>query len=249
MDATSPVVSLVQTAAFTSTPERCRLHPDVLVLRRSDGSACLLHLDGRAYVVDAQSVTVLDRLVSPDAELGSADVEAVSDLLRERLINLPGMHTESRGGVWPPLFRWTLRATRRLRMEPGRHALVLLALARIGVAGLRWAGALRAWEDEFPQPAAGVADHPLAVTLGQSVRRAATAGIVGYACKEYALATLALVREHGISAELVLGVRHLPLGAHVWVETSGHVVGDDPERCWQFEPVARYSGSGYPKAL
>jgi hypothetical protein len=224
--------------------EPYQLHPDVLVLRRADGSACLVHLDGKACILDAAAVEQLDRVLSPDARLEVADSDFVGDLVRERLIHPRGAPLKMGRRVWPALLRRGLHPARRSSAVP-RQAAWLLVLARLGVARLGWAALVRVWNQEFPQPLTGVADPTSARMLGQAVRRAADAAVVGYQCKERALTALAVVRSRGVSADLVLGVRHLPLAAHVWVEAHGQVIADEPERCWQFEPVARFGSSGW----
>jgi Transglutaminase-like superfamily len=45
-------------------------------------------------------------------------------------------------------------------------------------------------------------------------------------CLQRAAATTCLLREAGIPAELVIGVRTLPYCAHAWVEVEGTVVND-----------------------
>jgi transglutaminase superfamily protein len=45
-------------------------------------------------------------------------------------------------------------------------------------------------------------------------------------CLQRSAVTVRLLRDHGIPAELVIGVQHLPFRAHAWVEVAGRVVND-----------------------
>ena len=47
-------------------------------------------------------------------------------------------------------------------------------------------------------------------------------------CLQRSAATACLLKQHGFSAELVIGVQHLPFLAHAWVELEGCVVNDKP---------------------
>ena len=47
-------------------------------------------------------------------------------------------------------------------------------------------------------------------------------------CLQRSAAAACLLRTHGISAEMVIGVQQLPFRAHAWVEVDGCVVDDRP---------------------
>ena len=47
-------------------------------------------------------------------------------------------------------------------------------------------------------------------------------------CLQRSAASTCLLRRHGISAQLVIGVQQLPFKAHAWVEVDGCVVNDRP---------------------
>jgi hypothetical protein len=47
-------------------------------------------------------------------------------------------------------------------------------------------------------------------------------------CLQRSAATACLLREHGVSAQMVIGSQHRPLKAHAWVEVEGRVVNDKP---------------------
>ena len=45
-------------------------------------------------------------------------------------------------------------------------------------------------------------------------------------CLQRSVATVILLREQGVAAELVIGAQHMPFKAHAWVEVDGNVVND-----------------------
>jgi N-acetylglucosamine kinase-like BadF-type ATPase len=101
---------------------------------------------------------------------------------------------------------------------------------------------MREWERVYPQPAADRSrDHLEALqTIDHAVREAASRSLTGAECKERSLVCLALARESGICAQLIVGVAHDPMQGHVWVEADGHIISDDAEHPRAYEPVLRY---------
>lgn len=47
-------------------------------------------------------------------------------------------------------------------------------------------------------------------------------------CLQRSAATARLLREHGVSADMVIGAQSLPFKAHAWVEVNGQVINDKP---------------------
>jgi len=47
-------------------------------------------------------------------------------------------------------------------------------------------------------------------------------------CLQRSAATACLLKEAGISAQMIIGVQQLPFKAHAWVEVAGRVVNDKP---------------------
>jgi hypothetical protein len=45
-------------------------------------------------------------------------------------------------------------------------------------------------------------------------------------CLQRSAATVCLLRNHGVPAQLVIGAQHMPFQAHAWVEVDGRVVND-----------------------
>lgn len=61
-----------------------------------------------------------------------------------------------------------------------------------------------------------------------AVDRAATCYFKQAWCLQRSAANVCLLRLRGIEAELVIGARKLPFGAHAWVEVGGRVVNNHP---------------------
>ena len=47
-------------------------------------------------------------------------------------------------------------------------------------------------------------------------------------CLQRSAATTLLLRHHGVSAEMVIGIKQLPFRSHAWVEVAGLIVNDKP---------------------
>ena len=47
-------------------------------------------------------------------------------------------------------------------------------------------------------------------------------------CLQRSAATACLLKEYGVSAQLVIGAQQMPFKAHAWVEVNGRVVNDKP---------------------
>ena len=47
-------------------------------------------------------------------------------------------------------------------------------------------------------------------------------------CLQRSAATACLLRRHGVSAEMVIGIQQIPFRAHAWVEVDGRIVNDKP---------------------
>jgi len=45
-------------------------------------------------------------------------------------------------------------------------------------------------------------------------------------CLQRSAATACLLKKHGVTAQMVIGVQRLPFKAHAWVEVDGRVVND-----------------------
>src|SRR5271168_768 len=47
-------------------------------------------------------------------------------------------------------------------------------------------------------------------------------------CLQRSAATACLLKQHGVPAQMVIGVQQMPFKAHAWVEVDGRVVNDKP---------------------
>jgi hypothetical protein len=64
--------------------------------------------------------------------------------------------------------------------------------------------------------------------ISTAVDRAATHYFKRAWCLQRSAANVCLLRLRGIEAELVIGARKLPFGAHAWVELGGQVLNNHP---------------------
>jgi hypothetical protein len=58
-------------------------------------------------------------------------------------------------------------------------------------------------------------------------------------CLVRSLSLFRYLRDAGVSADHVIGVRRVPFQAHAWVESGGEPLLDLPERCGGYTPIAR----------
>lgn len=58
-------------------------------------------------------------------------------------------------------------------------------------------------------------------------------------CLQRSAATAVLLRRHGWTAEMVIGVQMLPFQSHAWVEVDGRIVNDRPYVRDRFEVLER----------
>jgi Transglutaminase-like superfamily len=238
-----------------------QLHPDVVWIARPDGSARLMHMSANVCSIDADSAALLTSIIEAGPErsaselaerysIGEAEAreqvqDFITELREQKLIRTFQPRTSSRekarDGAVRALVPGVIRLLDLVTRNPNRKVRGLLWTARWAVAQFGWATAVRAWERIYPQPAAGA---PTSVdrleVIDHTVRQAASRSLIRLECKERSLVCLALARESGIPAQLIVGVAHDPMQGHVWVEAGGRVIGDDPEHCRSFEPVARY---------
>jgi hypothetical protein len=236
-----------------------RLHPDVVWIKRPDGSAHLMHMSANVCAIDAEAATLLQAILAVGPARAAAELAArdgipaaeaeeevagfIDGLRRERLIEptRPEVPAVARDGMALVLIRGALRVVDAVGGTPRAHTRGLLWTARWTVSLLGWARTIRAWEALFPQPANATTALPQQLAeIDEAVRQIAASSVVGLECKERSLVCLAWARARGIRAELIVGIAHDPMQGHVWVEAAGRVLGDDPEHCRSFDPVARY---------
>jgi hypothetical protein len=77
-----------------------------------------------------------------------------------------------------------------------------------------------------------VAQRPPGLQTLPSVCSAVDRACIWYpkelACLPRSAATTCLLKQHGIEARMIIGVRRMPFAAHAWVEVDGRVVNDKP---------------------
>ncbi|MCB9675397.1 MAG: lasso peptide biosynthesis B2 protein [Alphaproteobacteria bacterium] len=89
-----------------------------------------------------------------------------------------------------------------------------MAAPRMGLPGL--------WRAIEAMPGGGSGEP--ADRIGRRVERIGARIPGAQGCYPQAIAAAALLRYHGHSADLVIGVRTRPFGAHAWVESDGVAV-------------------------
>jgi hypothetical protein len=106
------------------------------------------------------------------------------------------------------------------------RASLLLVHADVYLAGHDFSD-LRKW----------VRSTPIRVTRSQegeveAICRAIDLAIIWYPkqvlCLQRTAATVLLLRQAGIAAEMVIGTKPMPFRTHAWAEVKGQVVGDKP---------------------
>jgi hypothetical protein len=177
----------------------------------------------------------------------SADIQAfVRQLQREKIIQRDGLIKSPTEYIKAAAARVcipvALRMVHLLAKDLPRRAWGLLLVARWAVTRFGLAAAVRRWDHFYPQPivVAAPQDAETLNVIDAVVRETTSRHFLNAQCKERGLACLALCRHQGFPAELVIGMTFTPLEGHVWVESAGRILSDDPEHCQPYEPVARY---------
>jgi Transglutaminase-like superfamily len=92
------------------------------------------------------------------------------------------------------------------------------------------------WRD-FPALYQRVRQFPIALLETSAVSTEHICSAVDMACIWYwkevlclqrSAATACLLKQHGVPAEMLIGVQQMPFKAHAWVEVGGRVVNDKP---------------------
>ena len=239
--------------ATTWSPEAAgtaiRVRPDVLLVRAPDGSGRLLDLAGSFYALDQIAVELLFDLVRRGRtdtvraaacryRMSQQRVAADLDALLSDLPSGIGTQEAARRGGWvDPLVVAVLSLLRRVA-HPQLRAWVLLAAARVCFATVGWSRTLRWWT---ALPTRGRPGGSSAAEIDVRVRRHATGSVLGHTCKERAVVCLAEARTAGLGAAVVLGLSFYPLATHTCcVLEGGGVIGDHPDLCAGFQPVAHH---------
>jgi len=242
-----PLRSGVATAAQPTIDDMSavRMHPDVVLVERPDGTSWLLHMSANTLRLDAGSTELLKSIVDrgPDESartiahrfgVDERDVRAdvadfIADLRKQRVLIVDA---DTNGGIAERIVERALAL--------GNGAWSFLFIARVAVALFGWAATIRAWERRFPQPATPCDDHETLDVIDSVVRHTAARSLLHHECKERGLACLAMARRAGIAADLLIGLTYSPLAAHVWVECGDRIISDLPEHCAPYERVMRY---------
>jgi hypothetical protein len=235
------------------------LPPDVILVTVEDGSARLLDMTGGFHAVPAVGARMLKETLANGAIAAATRIAAhygvarqqvendltvfLSELERQGLLCRERSARGDASGLARLLLRPSLDATHRLLRSPEAKARTLLALARLSFALFGWSRTVAAWKDahtRFPARQAGEQDAGTVEGLDRAVRAAVASHPVSVACKERGLCSWSLARAAGLQASIVVGVFLFPIAGHCWCEVGTRTLGDDPERCDEFTPVARW---------
>jgi hypothetical protein len=256
------VIVSIQTRPAIATPPASdySLCPDVILVTVRDGSARLLDMAGGFHAIPAVGARMLQETLADGAakaaariadEYGVAHGQVQDDLavflrdLEQQGLLCSERNRRRTGALGPArlLLRPALGAAHRLLRSPDRQARALLGLARLSFALFGWTATVAAWQQahaRFPSRPAGPRDAHMIQALDTTVRAAVAGHPVAVACKERALCSWSLARSAGFNASLVVGVELFPMAGHCWCEVAALPLGDDPDRCDQFTPVARW---------
>jgi hypothetical protein len=239
-----------------------RLSREVVLIPVADGSARLLDMQGDFFALSEVAAHMLRdtlelgpggaaesiaRRWGEDVQRVRADLDLfLAELLREGLLvrvdqpdRKPGLGQRLAGAVVSALVRLA-----RLRRTPKGKAAGLLTLAHLSCRWLGWAQTVRLWQRLFAPPATGLLDGHAAEearrTIDEAVRHAVAQSALAHACKERGLASWALARSAGLPVRLVIGLSLCPLHGHCWAQFGTTFLGDDPERCAEYQPVRTY---------
>jgi hypothetical protein len=204
-----------------------RMHPDVVVVERPDGTSWLLHMSANTLRLDLDSTQLLQSILARGAD-GSArelaqryemdeeevrrDVAAfVRDLQRQRVL-VSGTDGDRDTGMAGRVIDASFAFADRPSRAPRRRAWWLLLAARLSVALFGWAATIRAWERRYPQPAEPRDDDDgdALDQIDHVVRDTAARSLLHHECKERGLACLAMARRAGVPADLLIGLTYSP---------------------------------------
>jgi hypothetical protein len=117
-------------------------------------------------------------------------------------------------------------ASLRERLEAGVAWCGLLGMdLLLKIAGFEWfLRIVRSW----PIVGARRQDLEASRRISMAVDRAATHYFKRAWCLQRSATQVCLLRLRGIEAELVIGARKLPFGAHAWVEVGGEIINNHP---------------------
>jgi Transglutaminase-like superfamily/Coenzyme PQQ synthesis protein D (PqqD) len=237
------------------TAAALRMHPDVVVVERPDGTSWLLHMSANTLRLDGDSTQLLKSILDRGPEDSAREIaqrfgvdeeevrrdvsDFVNDLRKQRVL-VTSAAPQNSGGMPARMIDKALALADRPSRHMRRRAWALLLVARIAVALFGWAATIRAWERRYPQPAEPRHDHDALDLIDFVVRDTAARSLLHHECKERGLACLAMARRAGVAADLLIGLTYSPLAAHVWVECGGRIISDVPEHCTPYEKVMRY---------
>jgi hypothetical protein len=258
---TSSLPRIARIVRQQSVPDYA-LAPQVLYVPAPDGTARLLDLRGHFFAVSAigsemiqaalqhglpMAITKLAARYGVLPEIVEADLEdLLAQLRRQHLLRYKGEISRRGNLVAADTVLWPL--LQAIRMAPwslSRKAMILLTLARISFNMFGFARTIGAWQRTFsPVSHRQAADAESAIaSMHQSICRAASRHCFQVGCKERSLCCWTLLSWAGIPSVLTVGVEFYPFAGHCWCASGSQIVGDDPDRCKQYQPIVTYGST------
>ena len=239
-----------------------RLAADVVVVPVADGSARVLDLKGKFFALSQVAAQMLCETIEHGPELAAqhiasrwgielprakADLDAFQTQLLHQGLLIPTGQTDARPGlrvrlgslIIAALIGFTCLSRRTLR----RRAIGLLTLANLSCKWLGWVPTVQLWQRAFPKAPnllEGEAAEAASQTVDAAVRQALADSTFSHACKERGLTSWAIARLHGLAPTLTLGVSLCPVHGHCWARLGDTFLGDETERCAQYQVVKTY---------
>jgi Transglutaminase-like superfamily len=239
-----------------------RLGQSVVLVPIADGTARLFDLQGQLFALSEVAAQMLCDILElgPDGAAGSVarrwavDVDVVKADLKKFLADLlrQGLLVPADQPARPPRLRERLvgmalsalvRLTCGLRPTLQGKAAGLLTVGHLSCRWLGWAKTVSLWQRLFPRPerplqgpAAGEAWRAIDEVVPQAVAQS----VLSPACMERGLTSWALARRAGLAPQLVIGLALYPLHAHCWTQLGTTYLGDDRDRCTEYQPVLTY---------
>lgn len=173
---------------------------------------------------------VSDRFQEVPRQTIETDAAKLLESLRTKEIITAGAKTSFRSSVYKPLSRSLIlvaRASANVLLRLRLHTFTaFLGIASVNLV-LRVLGfqmlceAIKAWPTNDRSV---IPDAKLKVC--EAVKKAASWYPRQSMCLQRSAVTTCLLRQSSVAAELVIGCRKIPFGAHAWVEVAGEIAND-----------------------
>lgn len=215
------------------------LREEVKIVWRDCGGAFLIDLKGDTFAVSAEEATRLHNIVLPRGEL---DEQNEPNDIHAQLAAAGLLQTENGRCSRQPFLNYSVMIIARVACAVPLPTALLVACSYMLFRCFCWHDVACIWTECFYK-ASGRSQRRSLLHLGTKVQQAIEGSVLPVRCKERALLAFALASREGHSPDLVVGCAQPCLDLHCWTEVSGHVIGDDPERCKELTEIQRLRGN------